>query len=111
MKWIKEHKEILLQIVVFTGIGLYFHKTWMLYFVAGLAVMLPSKIFSSYYILYLNKTINYIGFLIKTILFTLLFAFVIIPISLILRMNKNENPVDFIDSNSKKDQSSFLKMW
>ncbi len=111
MNWIKRNKEILLQILVFTGIALYFHKTWMLYIAAILVLISPFQIISSNYILYLNLTINYVGFLLKSILFAMLFALVIIPISLILKVKKDEKPADFINVNNTKEPSSFLKMW
>lgn len=111
MDWIKRHKEILLQILVFTSMGFFFHKTWMLYFAGLLVIILPfSKICESYIYL-LNRIINQVGVFIKTILFTFLFIFIMIPIALILRLKKKVNQENYIIINKTTDKSSFLKMW
>jgi len=111
MIWIRKNKEILLQILVFTAIGIAFHKTWMLYLVVVLLVILPFKNISSNYILWLNKIIHFIGFVIKTILFTTLFIFVIIPIAFILKLKPKDKNVGYISVSETMEKSSFLKMW
>jgi hypothetical protein len=111
MHWIKKHKEILLQILVFTSIGFLFHKTWMLYYAGLLVIILPFSQISESYIYLLNRIINQVGVVIKTILFTLLFIFIMIPIGFILRIKKKENEENYVIINKTTDKSSFLKMW
>lgn len=111
VKWIKKHKEILLQILVFTCIGFLFHKTWMLYYAGLLVIILPFSQISESYIYLINRIINQVGVVIKTILFTLLFIFIMIPIGFILRIKKKENEENYVIINKTTDKSSFLKMW
>lgn len=111
MRWLKEYKEVLLQIIVFTAIGFLFHKTWMIGIAGVLVLILPFHTIIRNYIIFLNKIINYTGFLIKTTLFFLLFTVVIIPISLILKIKKKQNRITYIPAEHPPEKLSFLKLW
>ena len=111
MNWLRKNKEIVLQILAFSIIGTVMHKLWMIYFAIALIIILPFEKIRNAYISFLVKTINYIGIIIKTILFTILFALVFIPISFILKTKKEEDSFGYITINQALNEQSFLKMW
>lgn len=108
MDFIKRNKEILIQIIVFSIIGVFLKKYYLLIFVFILLIILPFNLLTKNYIKYLNKFINFIGFVIKTIMFTMLFVFVICPLSLFKKKQKN---IGFVFRNKEIEPMDFEKMW
>lgn len=66
---------------------------------------------AEFYILFLEKTINLIGFWIKNTLFTLLFICIMVPLGLWLKMTKRKHPEGFNIRNHEFKPSDFRKMW
>lgn len=108
MNYIKRNKEIFIQIIAFSIIGLLFKKYYLLFFVLILIGILPFRKISNKYIYLLNKLIFKIGWLIKTILFSLLFIFIICPISIFKKRTKNNS---YILRNKTFEPIDFEKMW
>ena len=110
MKIIKENKEIIIQLLVFSAMGWYFHKTWLFYFVGFLLLLLAFPAARKKYISSLNTILSVIGTIIKTILFSLLFLLVIIPIGFLLQKKRqsalSKNP--YIVTSG---ETVFTKLW
>jgi hypothetical protein len=111
MRWIKRNKEILLQIFIFIAIAILQHKIWMFYVAAILTIMLLFKKVSILYIFYLKNLINYIGFVLKKVLFFVLFVVIIFPISLIIKFGKGKNSDNYNCINRLSEKTMFNKMW
>ena len=108
MQFVRKNKEILIQIIVFSIMGISFHKIYFIYFVATLLLLLFSQKLSSKYIILLNQIIQIIGYSIKTLLFTILFVFILCPIALVKKKNLKRG---YIERNRTSDKQSFEKMW
>jgi hypothetical protein len=108
MHFIKKNKEIFIQIIVFSIIAIFLKKHYLFPVVLILILLLPFQTIATKYIYYLNKTITLLGFSVKTILFTFLFVFVICPISLFKKQDKN---TAYIIKNKIMEKSDFEKMW
>lgn len=109
MKTIKENKEIIIQLLVFSAMGWYLHKTWLFYVVGFLLLLLPFPAARRKYIQLLNGILTILGTVIKTILFALLFVLVIIPVGLILQ-RKSKTTSGYI-SRELSSVFEFKKLW
>ncbi len=108
MQFIKQNKEIFIQIIVFSILGIGLHKTFLLYWGLGLIILLFIPQLASKYIDYLNRLIHLIGYILKTILFSILFVFVFCPVAF---FKKKKNKIGYIERNAILSKKSFEKMW
>ena len=110
MKIIKENKEIIIQLLVFSAMGWYFHKTWLFYFVGFLLLLLAFPAARKKYISSLNTILSVIGDIIKTILFSFLFSLVIIPIGFLLQKRQRSalSKKPYIETSG---ETVFTKPW
>ena len=63
---------------------------------------------ASKYIDYLNRLIHLIGYILKTILFSILFVFILCPVAI---FKKKSNKMGYIHRNIILSKKSFEKMW
>lgn len=110
MKTIKENKEIIIQLLVFSAMGWYLHKTWLFYVVGFLLLLLPFPAARRKYISSLNTILSVIGDIIKTILFSFLFSLVIIPIGFLLQKRQRSalSKKTYIETSG---ETVFTKLW
>ncbi len=109
MKFIKRNKTILIQAIVFSILGYYYKHSIFFVFVFLLLLLLPFKKIAEYYTKLVESSLNYLGNIIKSILFTLVFIFVIIPLKLMVRQ-ESDKP-QFIDKLNNQDPDRFKKLW
>lgn len=108
MKFIKQNKEIFIQIVMFVLIGFFLKKYYFFIFSILLIIILPFNTLTQKYIFNLNRLLNLIGFWIKNLLFTLLYVFVFCPLALI---RKKQNNKGFVIKKKTLVPIDFEKMW
>ncbi len=108
MQFIKQNKEIFIQIIVFSIIGIGLHKTFLLYWSLGLIILLFIPQLASKYIDILNRFIHLFGYILKTILFSILFVFILCPVAI---FKKKSNKMGYIHRNIILSKKSFEKMW
>ncbi len=87
MSFFKKYKTIYFQLIGFIILYYRFEKIILLLFCIALALLpLVFPKIALKYVLFFEKLLNLIGNLVKDILFTFVFCFIIIPISFIKRI-------------------------
>lgn len=109
---LKSYKTILIQVVVFLFLGI-MRKQPILIVTSIFLFALPfiSGKFALYYINFLERAINRIGFWIKNILFSLLFYSIIFPISFFLKRKERNKMEGYVKLDITYIPSDFEKMW
>ena len=108
MTWLKNNKEILIQIILFSVTGFFLHKPYLLIASAILICILPFSKIGSFYIATLNKLTSTVGRILKSILFGILFYLILLPISL---LKKKENKSVYILPDKQFTSDHFKKLW
>jgi len=112
MSYLKTNKTIWIQSVTFIILGIIRHQIGFIG-LAGILLLLPvlSDKWAKGYMHFLEKTLVWIGKWTKNILFFILFFVIIIPISVVLKIKKKPERLDYIKRNTSYTSVNFEKMW
>jgi hypothetical protein len=103
-------KELLLQIAIFSIYGWYYHRDWMLYLALVLVIILPFQKICTFYQKIIHTGIAYTGDILKTLSFTLLFIFIIIPLGILIQYNNKKKVKGYLTFSLKRN-NDFTKLW